>query len=605
MIGTSPGDWCSPTEYAPLSELQIAHLPVDGRRAPRLSPSPPRAGAESVLGLSRELDLPFTRTPLKVSVASAYPEAIAAGIAPLDEGDRGPRFALAPEPGRMDLLRRHRLAGRRDVVLMPRDLFRTMVRRHHAGEIARRAADGVGRVRPEMSARSGAAPGQIRFACALAALILVSALASPVGALSIAALVAGPIFLALVWLRCSAVLEAWRPPPLPRGRIADPDLPVYTVLVALNREEKVVAQLYRALAALDYPPERLDIKFIVEHDDPGTRDALLALGLPDHMEVVAAPAGAPRTKPRALNIGLMEARGELLTIFDAEDRPDPRQLRLAANVFRREGPAVACLQARLVIDNADDTLLTRFFALEYAGLFDVINAGLLHGRLPVLLGGTSNHFRTSALRAVGGWDAWNVTEDADLAFRLTRAGFTMSDLPSATLEEAPGRLRSWFRQRTRWMKGFIQTGVTHTRDPGCLVREAGWSRGACLLALCVGTVASALGYPFFLAATIATLAFHGVPSPDGIVEALLIGLWFVLIAAGLVAIIVPAALGARRRGLGDLTPWLLLLPVYHLLISAAAWAAVLEYLRAPFRWNKTEHGQAVTSRRMRGLITPP
>ena len=227
-----------------------------------------------------------------------------------------------------------------------------------------------------------------------------------------------------------------------------------------------------------------------------------------------------------------------------------------------------------------------------------------HTRLVALLGVPQAVLAVNKMDLVG-WDAWNVTEDADLAFRLTRAGFTMSDLPSATLEEAPGRLRSWFRQRTRWMKGFIQTGVTHTRDPGCLVREAGWSRGACLLALCVGTVASALGYPFFLAATIATLAFHGVPSPDGIVEALLIGLWFVLIAAGLVAIIVPAALGARRRGLGDLTPWLLLLPVYHLLISAAAWAAVLEYLRAPFRWNKTEHGQAVTSRRMRGLITPP
>ena len=247
------------------------------------------------------------------------------------------------------------------------------------------------------------------------------------------------------------------------------------------------------------------------------------------------------------------------------------------------------------------------FALEYAGLFDVINAGLLHARLPVLLGGTSNHFRTRALRGVGGWDAWNVTEDADLAFRLARAGHAMADLPSATLEEAPGRLGSWFRQRTRWMKGFIQTAVTHSRAPGRLMREAGWAEGSCLLALCVGTVASALGYPFFLAGTIATLLLHGVPAPDGIVAALFVGLWFVLIGGGLVAIVAPAALGARRRGLGDLTPLLAAMPLYHILISAAAWAAVLEYLRAPFRWNKTDHGEAVTSRvsRARARLTLP
>ncbi len=170
------------------------------------------------------------------------------------------------------------------------------------------------------------------------------------------------------------------------------------------------------------------------------------------MEIVSVPAGHPRTKPRALNAGLMEARGALVAVFDAEDRPDPRQLRIAANLFARLPESVACLQGRLAIDNADDGWLTRMFALEYAGLFDVINAGLIRAGLPVLLGGTSNHFRASALRGVGGWDAFNVTEDADLSFRLLRAGFRIADLPSSTLEEAPARIGPWRRQRTRWIR---------------------------------------------------------------------------------------------------------------------------------------------------------
>ncbi|MCX7325647.1 MAG: glycosyltransferase [Hyphomicrobiales bacterium] len=222
-----------------------------------------------------------------------------------------------------------------------------------------------------------------------------------------------------------------------------------SVLVPLCREAAVAPQLVEALKLLDSPLQRLEIRFIVEEDDIATREALEATGLPAHMSVLAAPDGMPRTKPLALTIGLIKARGDLIAVFGAENRPDPRQLRLAANLIMRLPPEVACLQVRLVIDNCDDRFLARLFALEYAALFDVVNAGLIRTGLLNMLGGTSNPFRTAALHEIGGWDAWNVTKDADLAFRLARHGYGILDLPSDTLEEAPPDLPIWFRQRLR------------------------------------------------------------------------------------------------------------------------------------------------------------
>ncbi len=240
--------------------------------------------------------------------------------------------------------------------------------------------------------------------------------------------------------------------------------------------------------------------------------------------------------------------------------------------------------------------LTRMFALEYAALFDVVNAGLMRTGLPVLLGGTSNHFRTTVLRQVGGWDAWNVTEDADLAFRLVRSGYRVADLPSDTLEEAPARLPMWFRQRVRWMKGFMQTLVTHTRSPRRLFGNGQTSQALVLLALCAGTLLSALSYPIFLIYAVVSLSLFGLPNPASAMEAAIIGVWSALAAGGLIAMMAPVVLGAVHRRLTDLIWWLPLLPIYCLLISSAAWVALVEYARAPSQWNKTDHGLAQTSR---------
>ena len=241
----------------------------------------------------------------------------------------------------------------------------------------------------------------------------------------------------------------------PARILGDDELPTYTVVAPVYREADVVGQLVSALDALDYPKSKLDVKLVVERRDRETLARLVALELPARYEVVVAPPGEPSTKPRALNLALAEARGELLVVYDAEDIPAPRQLRLAASRFAADVDA-DCLQGRLTVRNASDFWLSRLFALEYATLFDLINPGLCALGLPIALGGTSNHFRVSSLSAVGGWDEWNVAEDADLGIRLARHGYRVRSLELDTSEEAPNDFGNWFQQRVRWQKGWMR-----------------------------------------------------------------------------------------------------------------------------------------------------
>lgn len=133
-------------------------------------------------------------------------------------------------------------------------------------------------------------------------------------------------------------------------------------------------------------------------------------------------------------------------------------------------------------------------------------------------------------------------------------------------------------------------------------RGAGLLHTLVLYALCVGTLASALGFPVFMPATVMTLAFDGIAIGDSWLGALITAGWCALVTAGFVAIYAPAVIGARRRKLLDLRPWMILLPLYYLLISLATWAALFEYVRVPFRWNKTMHSKARTSRTGAPLI---
>lgn len=334
---------------------------------------------------------------------------------------------------------------------------------------------------------------------------------------------------------------------------------------------------------------------MVEERDKETRAALARLALPARYEVVVAPPGAPCTKPRALDVALSAARGKLVVIFDAEDAPDPDQLRLAASRFAADR-SLDCLQARLVIRNSDDSWLARLYALEYAALFDLVNPGLCALDLPLALGGTSNHFRVESLIEAGGWDAWNVAEDADLGVRLARLGHKVGSLDSDTSEEAPHELGNWFRQRVRWQKGWMQTCIVHSRAPLAFLRALSLRRAAAAAVLMFGSVVSALFWPAFALDTVrrAVEAEWGVAS--GWREATDL-FTYVLALAGVWAIVIPAVVAARQRRLKVSAGALALLPVYYLLISAAAWTAIYDLARRPHYWAKTAHGRRKLPRR--------
>lgn len=542
--------------------------------------------------LASELRLPFTRAP-RVAPGARYPESILAGIAPSD----GAGFVIAPQGRSLAWLLRRREVLKGMVTVTTPSLLARAVFRHGRRRIAYRCANELPDRAPHLSGRDGASAGQIAAMSAIAMLLSFGGQFAPGFTLACLGAVLSPLFLGMSVLRLAAtVLTGPIRPAVPVPRADDRTLPVYTVVVALYREKRVASRLVAALDALDYPAAKLDIKLVLEADDRETPAALAAARLPAFVEVIVAPPGMPRTKPRALNVALPLARGHFTAVYDAEDVPDADQLRLAVSAFRRLPPDVACLQARLTIDNTDDSWLTRLFTIEYAALFDVFNPGLAEIGSPIALGGTSNHFRTDVLRALHGWDAWNVTEDADLGIRLARLGYRIEDLPSSTLEEAPITLRAWIKQRTRWMKGFMQTCIVHSRQPVSALRQLGPWRFAGAVIVTLGTVASALLYPLFTA-LFAVLWAQG--AADAIRQPwnrLLYASSLTLFVTGAAAIFVPAAVALGRRRLWRLMPWLPLLPVYYVLVSLAAWRGLWELAVAPFRWNKTSHGHARTSR---------
>jgi glycosyltransferase XagB len=444
--------------------------------------------------------------------------------------------------------------------------------------------------RPELSASGPVWLWQKVFAgFAATALVGTAALASQVAEFAVLA-VLSLSFLSLAALRVFCLWNGRSAATAIQLAVADEDLPNYTALVPLFGEAVIVADLVSALSAIDYPAHKLQVIFVLEDSDPATQTAVAAVALPAHFEIIVVPAGEPQTKPRALNYALQNIRGEFVVVFDAEDVPEPDQLRKAVAVFRSSLPDLACLQARLNVYNSSSSWLTRQFTIEYTMLFDWMLPALQALGLPVPLGGTSNHFRTSDLVAVGAWDPFNVTEDADLGIRLARFGRTVKVLQSTTWEEAPRHLGSWIRQRTRWLKGWMQTYLVHTREPLKLLQDLGLWRFVGFHMLMGGLILSALVHPLFYAMA-AYSAWHGTlfEAPAGLYGQLMWGLGLFNLVTGYATAVVLGAVAVSRRAWPQLVSHTLLMPIYWLIISGAAYLALVQFMTAPYYWEKTEH----------------
>lgn len=365
-------------------------------------------------------------------------------------------------------------------------------------------------------------------------------------------------------------------------------LPIVTILVPLFRERDVAGALVKRLSRLDYPPDRLDVCLVLEADDATTQTALAQTQLPFWMRAIRVPLGTLQTKPRALNYALSFAKGSIIGVYDAEDAPAPDQIHVVVNRFAQRGPDVACLQGRLDFYNSHSNWLARCFTVEYATWFRIMLPGLERLGLAIPLGGTTLFFRREILEELGGWDAHNVTEDADLGIRLARHGYRTEIIDTITQEEANARAWPWVKQRSRWLKGYAITYGVHMRNPLKLWRDLGAWRFFGVQLLFMGTISQFLLAPLLWSFW---LMLFGVPHPlDGVLSqsvALTFAGLFLLSEIINVTVAALAVTSAKKR---DLIKWTPTLHFYFPLAALAAYKGVIELATKPFYWDKTTHG---------------
>jgi glycosyltransferase XagB len=461
---------------------------------------------------------------------------------------------------------------------------------------SRQAVYELAELDPGMSARRVVTPAQL-----VSVLALLTALAAGIAFAPIATLIAINAVMTvfylgnfifkgiLVWVGGRAPARGGLALDIEARLLRDEELPSYTILVPMFREPEVLPILAHALRQLDYPLGKLDIKIVLEEGDNETIDATKALGLEGVFEIIRVPPSKPQTKPKACNYALKFARGELLVIYDAEDKPEADQLRKVVAAFRRSSPNTACIQCRLNYYNARENWLTRMFALDYALWFDLMLPGLERMGLPIPLGGTSNHFKIDVLRELHAWDPFNVTEDADLGIRMTEKGYRVGVIDSTTFEEANCATGNWIRQRSRWIKGYMQTFLVHTRHPLRFLRRQGLLGALGFIFFVGGTMLSGLLNPLFWGIFVVWL----ITQTTGFAIAfppLLLCLALVNLLMGNGLFIYLAMIAPFRRGWLELTPYGLTVFWYWVLTSVAAFKGLWQLIFNPFYWEKTQHG---------------
>lgn len=368
--------------------------------------------------------------------------------------------------------------------------------------------------------------------------------------------------------------------------------PTYTVICPLYKEAKIIPQFVEAMKKLNYPKDKLQVMLLLEDDDPYTIDAVRNADMPTYFETVIVPHSHPKTKPKALNYGLKRATGEFVVVYDAEDIPDPLQLKKALVAFKKSGSRTICIQAKLNFYNPHQNILTRVFAAEYSLWFDLVLTGLQSIHAPIPLGGTSNHFRKKDLLTLKGWDSFNVTEDADLGMRLVKHGFRTAVIESVTLEEANSSMVNWFWQRTRWIKGYMQTYFLHMRRPMEFAKNWREPHFVTFQLVVGGKVLSMFINPAMWFITISYFALR--PMVGEFIEtfypAPVLYMAVISLFIGNFLYIYYYMVGCVKHGHDELVKYVFLVPLYWLAMSMAAWVALFNFIIKPHHWSKTKHG---------------
>ncbi|RFZ95749.1 glycosyltransferase [Mucilaginibacter conchicola] len=372
-------------------------------------------------------------------------------------------------------------------------------------------------------------------------------------------------------------------------QVDDSTLPTYTILLPVYKEDKLIKKLIWNLQSIDYPRHKLDVKLLIEEEDDKTFNAVKNLDFPAIFEVIVVPFHMPKTKPKACNYGLYFARGKYLTIYDAEDIPDTDQLKKVVTLFNKLPEEYICVQSALNYFNRNENFLTRMFTLEYSYWFDYMLPGLDTLDIPIPLGGTSNHFKLQELVDLGAWDPFNVTEDADLGVRAYAKGHKIAIINSTTYEEANNEPFNWIRQRSRWIKGYMQTYLVHMRNPANLIREIGW-KGFLGFNFFIGaTPITFLVYPLLLLIFIAYVVFDlsSIRSlfPDWVLFMSIFNLM-----VGNILMIYVNMIAVFKRRYYELILFAIANPIYWLMHSISAYKGLYQLIVKPFYWEKTNHG---------------
>ncbi|MCE0506682.1 MULTISPECIES: glycosyltransferase family 2 protein [unclassified Roseivivax] len=529
--------------------------------------------AQDVGAMTDALTVPVRRTPEgALLVATARP------------GPSTLLHILDTYPGQVEIA----VAPQLDISLALQKAFRE--------EQSRQAVFGLADTDPVMSAKSVITPPQIVVLYLLGSLFLAGMATAPVTTLIVLNLFMTVFYTGnflfkavLVWVGGEVQERSSRAIAAEAAAMRDDDLPVYTVLVPMFREPEVLPILTAALRKLDYPLAKLDIKIVLEETDDETIAAARALELEGVFEIVEVPQSHPQTKPKACNYALQYARGDFLVIYDAEDKPEPDQLKKVLAAFRQRPENTACIQCRLNYYNARENWLTRMFTLDYSLWFDLMLPGLEYLGVPIPLGGTSNHFRMDVLRELNAWDPFNVTEDADLGIRLTQKGYRVGVIDSTTFEEANVSIPNWIRQRSRWIKGYMQTFLVHTRRPVHLVRSVGLAGVIGFVFFIGGTFLSGLLNPIFWGVFIVWMLF-GAALIEPFFPPILLYLSLLNLLAGNSLLIYLTMVAPFRRRWTDLAPWGVSVVGYWVLMTIASYKALKQLISNPFYWEKTQHG---------------
>jgi cellulose synthase/poly-beta-1,6-N-acetylglucosamine synthase-like glycosyltransferase len=375
------------------------------------------------------------------------------------------------------------------------------------------------------------------------------------------------------------------------ARIDEESLPVYSILCPLYKEAHILPQFIKGLEKLDWPKEKLDVIILLESDDVESIKAFDEMQIPKYIRSVVVPNSIPKTKPKACNYGLAFVKGEYTVIYDAEDIPDPQQLKKAYLGFQTSGRDVACIQAKLNYYNADQNLLTRFFTMEYSLWFDITLTSLHSLNTIIPLGGTSNHFRSEDLKMLNAWDPFNVTEDADLGMRLFQLGYRTAILDSVTLEEGNSQVKNWIRQRSRWIKGYMQTYLVHTKKSFSFFQQRGIH--ALVFHLVIGgKIAFIIINPFLWIVTLLYFGAYAVVGPtiDSFYPPSVLYVAMTSLIFGNYLYLVCHIMGCVKTGQWNLIRYVYLIPLYWVLISVAGFLAFYQLIFKPFYWEKTVHG---------------